>query len=111
MGRSCGRFVCHKEEIDLIRDRTGWFDGTVITVVAEYHRQQFGDNAQAAHATSLVLYALRSVIDHPNDTENVERQLNFVQRQINLVFAHVYQPKTLEANFFFRCQRTHVVSG
>ncbi|KIJ48221.1 hypothetical protein M422DRAFT_45443 [Sphaerobolus stellatus SS14] len=52
---------------DSLGKRHGWFEGRLLTVVAEYFTRAIGDVVQAHHTSSLLLFYMRQILDHPGD--------------------------------------------
>jgi hypothetical protein len=63
IGKCCGRWKCYTVDIEEARKRDGWFDGSVITVVAEAIWSQAGEAGRAHHTSSLVLYYMQRVFE------------------------------------------------
>jgi len=84
-GSTCGRFSCGEAEICRLQTRDMWFDGTVISVVAEALFQAAGVKAQACHIGPHVLHAVRRILDHPGKIQIREIEVASILRQTSMV--------------------------
>jgi len=82
LGWCCGRFSCYRADIIRAGTPRGWFEGSVISVVAEPLMEAHGARTQAYHITPLVLHTIRGVLDGHQD---VGVSMKWVNKQVEPV--------------------------
>ncbi|KIJ39625.1 hypothetical protein M422DRAFT_257455 [Sphaerobolus stellatus SS14] len=78
-GQTCGSFGCGDDALERLTKGDKWFDGTIITVVAEALLQGTADKARAVHITPQVLLSVRRILQNPMDTGVIEGESLFVR--------------------------------
>ncbi|KIJ36845.1 hypothetical protein M422DRAFT_50826 [Sphaerobolus stellatus SS14] len=66
-GITCGRYGIEKPPLVRFLHGDKWFDGTILTVVAEALVQACGDGSMASHIIPKVLQSIRRMLDSPGD--------------------------------------------
>ncbi|KIJ28446.1 hypothetical protein M422DRAFT_270223 [Sphaerobolus stellatus SS14] len=85
LGKSCGRWTCYTSDIKAIRRRDGWFEGRLITVIAEFLAARLGEQAQAQHTTPLVLWNVRELLDKRGSGDSGSLTKAWIRKEINIV--------------------------
>ena len=81
-GKQCGRFSCYHEDIWWAHYGDGWFEGSVISVLAETFMREEGDSVQAYHITPLVLHTIGRIMDHIKPAEDRAEAMKWIERQL-----------------------------
>ncbi|KIJ37885.1 hypothetical protein M422DRAFT_50220 [Sphaerobolus stellatus SS14] len=91
-GRSCGNYQCVMEYIHRLSTGDRWFDGTVISVVAEAMVQAVGGALCATHITPVILTSMQRIMSGTLDERCTREETEFVLRHGQEV--RVYSPYT-----------------
>ncbi|KIJ36263.1 hypothetical protein M422DRAFT_261408 [Sphaerobolus stellatus SS14] len=79
-GRSCGNYQCVMEYIHRLSTGDRWFDGTVISVVAEAMVQAVGGALCATHITPVILTSMQRIMSGTLDERCTREETEFVLR-------------------------------
>ncbi|KIJ40759.1 hypothetical protein M422DRAFT_780625 [Sphaerobolus stellatus SS14] len=77
-GRTCGKFSCQNSHIERLAKGDKWFEGSVISVIAEAMAQAAGENRKAVHITPKVLQSVRQILLNPTANSIVEPETKSV---------------------------------
>ncbi|KIJ38332.1 hypothetical protein M422DRAFT_258983 [Sphaerobolus stellatus SS14] len=85
LGKACGCWSCYTNKIDAVRHCDSWFEGRVITLIAEYLFICEGPDAKAHHATPLLLQNAHDILDHPEKEDSNRLILAWLHKEIGLI--------------------------
>jgi len=88
-GRTCGSFWCGEQEIARLTQGDLWFDGTVVSVIAEVLVQGNGTTGKAVHLSPQVLHSIRILLGNPSDASIQARERLSVSKQLSKVWVYL----------------------
>ncbi|KIJ48098.1 hypothetical protein M422DRAFT_248268 [Sphaerobolus stellatus SS14] len=86
-GQTCGRFGCGEDALERLTKGDKWFDGTIITVVAEALLQGSGDSAKAVHVTPQALLSVRRILEYPTNQVVISGESLFVRNNASEIIS------------------------
>jgi len=83
-GKKCGQYSCYQSDIERAQFGDKWFEGSIISVVAEALFRRAGESTvRAVHLSPLVLYHMRSAMRM--DGLGSEIDMVWLLRQVKMV--------------------------